>query len=265
MPKAKSNNIPEMTSDLGTEESVSMAQVRVLLDQQKEIYKALLEQQERSFKTCVEIVFESTNKRVAVLQNEVHELKASLDFTQKEFDELKLSKTVMETVNKSLISLSEKSDYNESQSRRNNLIFDGIQESESETWSDSEAKVKKLLSEKLGIDHQKIELERAHRTGKTSSEATRPRPIVAKFLRFKDKQEVLSNAKKLAGTNIYINEDYPEAVRQKRKDLLPAMKEARKRGDIAYLRYDKLIVHPPSKKPDEKPKSASTKPGSSGR
>ena len=49
--------------------------------------------------------------------------------------------------------------------------------------------------------------------------------------------------KKLKGSRIFINEDYPDAVRQKRRELLPQMKAARERGDFAVLRYDKLIVH----------------------
>ena len=68
------------------------------------------------------------------------------------------------------------------------------------------------------MDHRKIEVERTHRTGKpTTSPGDRPRPIVAKFLRFKDKVAVLERAKNLRGTYIFLNEDYPEAVRQKRE------------------------------------------------
>ncbi len=53
----------------------------------------------------------------------------------------------------------------------------------------------------------------------------------------------MANVRKLKGSNIYINEDYPESVRKRRKELIPKMKAARERGDIAFLRYDKLIVH----------------------
>lgn len=240
-----------------------MTQVRELLDQQKEFYKTLIEQQERNFKSCLEILVDSSNKRVGELQREVNDLKTSLEFTQKEFldfknDSKKWRESCKETVSslddvkESLISLNEKTDYAEAQSKRNNLIFDGINESDGESWSDSEEKVRKLMSENLKLDPRKIELERAHRTGKSSETATRPRPIVVKFLRYKDKVEVLSLAKELKGTNIYINEDFSEAVRQKRKDLLPAMKAARERGDLAYLRYDKLIVRQSTQKPQER-------------
>ena len=65
-----------------------------------------------------------------------------------------------------------------------------------------------MLSDKLHIDHRKIELERAHRTGRPSSSSTRPRPIVVKFLRYKDKLEVLTKVKALNDTDIFIDEVY---------------------------------------------------------
>ncbi len=236
-----------------------MAQVRELLEQQKDFYKTLIDQQEKNFKSCVEILIDSSNKRVSELLKEVQDLRVSLEFIEKEFQEYKnhckiWSDTCKETKNdetvcKSLITLNDKSDYLEGQSRRNNIVIDGILESANEKWSDSEDKVKKLLSEKLQIDPREIELERAHRSGKPSPSSTRPRPVIVKFLRYKDKLEVISKAKALKGMNIFINEDFPEAVQQKRKELLPAMWAARERGEIAYLRYDKLIVHSPSQKP----------------
>jgi len=97
----------------------------------------------------------------------------------------------------------------------------------------------------------KIELDWAHRTGKPVTPSEKPRPIVVRFLRLKDKLAVLDKAKNLKGSGIFINEDFSETVRQRRKDLLPAMKAARERGDIAYLRYDKLIVHPPTQNPPQ--------------
>ena len=65
----------------------------------------------------------------------------------------------------------------------------------------------------------------------------RPRPIVVKFLRFKNLR-----------TYIFLNEDYPETVCQKRQEIIPTMKAARAHGNIAYICYDMLIVHPPGQK-----------------
>ena len=53
--------------------------------------------------------------------------------------------------------------------RRNNLRFMGIKEksgAESETWEESETKVKVFLQEKLGLETDEITIERAHRIGK---------------------------------------------------------------------------------------------------
>jgi hypothetical protein len=58
----------------------------------------------------------------------------------------------------------------------------------------------------------------------------------------------MARANKLRGTNIYLNEDYSEAVRLKRKELIPIMKAERSKGNIAYIRYNRLIVHPPSQR-----------------
>lgn len=73
----------------------------------------------------------------------------------------------------------------------------------------------------------------------------RPPPIMVRFLRGKDKPAVLDRLKKLQGIGIFINEDFPEAVRQKRKELHPGLNAARERSEIQYSKYDKLIVHPP--------------------
>lgn len=92
-----------------------------------------------------------------------------------------------------------------------------------------------------------MEIERAHCSGKPPGQEEKPRPKVVKFLRYKDRLAVLEKVKLLNGTKIFVNEDYSELVQQKHKELIPEMKEARKRGDIAYLSYDKLITHSPSR------------------
>ncbi len=85
-------------------------------------------------------------------------------------------------------------DYLENQSRRNNLLIDGVPDSKSESWRDTETLTKKVLSDHLKIDSKLIEVVRAYRTGKYD-QAGRPRSIVVKLLRYKDKQEILRRAK----------------------------------------------------------------------
>lgn len=234
-------------------------------------FKESLKQLENSYKSFVHTIMDNTSKRLDGILKEVEEIKTSLQFTQKDVDQLKESrsrlsldcKTFDKDIGKlgqTLISTDSTSDYLEGQSRRNNLIIDDIPEVDGEKWADTELKVQAMFTEHLHLDHDKIEIERAHRIGKivtrssAQAEASsehgsrkkydRPHSIVVKLLRFKDRETVLGKANKLRGTNIYINEDYTEAVRLKRKELLPKMMEARKKGLYAVLRHDKLIVCP---------------------
>lgn len=133
-------------------------------------------------------------------------------------------------------------DYLENQSRRSNIIIDGVPEEKGENWEMSEMKVQEILGKKLGLNVKDIEIERAHRVGKFDE--SRPRQIVVKLLRYKDKQMIQSQAKKLKGTRIYINEDYSDLIKKKRKELMPELRAAWERGDSAVLRYDKLIIKP---------------------
>ena len=70
----------------------------------------------------------------------------------------------------------------------------------------------------------------------------KPRPIVAKLLKFTDKERILQNSKKLKGSQIFINEDLCEGSRAKRRAQLPQLKQARAEGKIAYFSHTKLIV-----------------------
>ena len=70
------------------------------------------------------------------------------------------------------------------------------------------------------------------------------RTIIAKFLNFKDKQEVLSEykARKLWTKGIFINEDFSKDTMEKRKSLFQKAKELREEGKFAKVIYDRLFV-----------------------
>lgn len=250
MPKPRAEAKPD-------DEFVTIAQVTELLQQQKEMFLLLLKQQQEIFSGFVNTIMDKTGTKMEYFTRELQDLKTSLQFTQKEVDDIKAAlgtqkedcssiRTDLFKVCDSMLTVTDKMDYLESQSRRNNLVIEGVVESPDETWKDTELKVGKVLREKLKIQRE-IEMERAHRTGKPKGE--RPRPIVVKLQRFKDKSDILQRTKALKGTNIYINEDYTDAVKTKRRELMPKLREARQRGNIAFLRYDKLIVHPRSSTP----------------
>lgn len=119
------------------------------------------------------------------------------------------------------------------------MIFYGVADSESrELPTASEKKVQEIVSS-LGLPPVKIE--RAHRLGRYQN--NKPRPLIAMFSTYKDKQSILANAKKLKGSHISISEDFSEAVRRKRKFLWEFGKTNASDGVRANLKYDKLILN----------------------
>ena len=162
----------------------------------------------------------------------------------------------------------------ESQSRRENLKFYGLDENRKETWEESENKVRNYIAEGLNIDESDIKIERAHRLGGNKSGT---RPIIAKFSFYKDKEKILRayREKKKAirarktqrddasGDNVQegdeqgdnqpqgdedgyedvrVSEDFVERVANVRTKLFPFMMDCIKDGKNAYLKYDKLVV-----------------------
>lgn len=71
------------------------------------------------------------------------------------------------------------------------------------------------------------------------------RPIVVKFLHWRQRQEVIDQARFLLKDSIdgyRVAEDFSYAVREKRKLLYPKMKTARDDGKRASMRGDKLLI-----------------------
>ena len=69
----------------------------------------------------------------------------------------------------------------EDRSRRNNLQFDGLSQTQGEHWHGSEAKIKKVIKQKLGIEN--VEIECVHRINKEErDDPSQKRTTTAKFL-----------------------------------------------------------------------------------
>ena len=115
------------------------------------------------------MILDSTNQRLDALTREMQEIKTSIQFTQKEVDDIKISnanqadhsKALQVEIMKicdSLVILTDKLEYLEGQSRKNYLLIDGIAETTGETWTEIEEKVKNIFVEKLQFQRN-IELE----------------------------------------------------------------------------------------------------------
>ena len=120
--------------------------------------------------------------------------------------------------------------YMETYSRRENLKFFGVPvntECNMEEGSVEQRVVVEntrevmyqFLEEKLKIEQtrQKIEFQKIHRLGKPNS--FKPRPIIARFLRYSDKELIMENARKhfKGHQDFHVFEDIPKELYELRK------------------------------------------------
>ena len=139
----KDANTGKDTNPAGTE-FVSLATLR-----------EMLQIQERMFKNMFESVLSSVNTRIDKVVKSVAELKASLEYSQQDIDDLKEAADAIDDMEEELDDIqrdlhkhAEKVVYLENQSRRNNVRIDGIPEQDNKTWLNTETKVKEVLQER---------------------------------------------------------------------------------------------------------------------
>lgn len=141
----------------------------------------------------------------------------------------------------------------ECRSRRNNLIFRGIQEHND--IEDCESLIKAVIEEKLGLDPSMC-IQRAHRLGSLqkqgrsnrnfsqNNEFQKPRPIIACLRDYPNVETILSNAHKLKNTNLGIHRDYPKEVVNARARLWPLYKSEKTNNPRAkvYIGFPAKVV-----------------------
>ena len=148
----------------------------------------------------------------------------------------------------------------EARSRRNNLIFRGIDENMNEDDDECERRVLEIIREHLKLGHEPV-IQRAHRLGTLKRRrrllfahrapaAPPARPIIVCFRDYKDVDLILSTAYKLSNTKYGINKDFPKEIMDARSKLWPLYKTERERnprgtvyiGFPAKLVVDKRVV-----------------------
>ena len=205
--------------------------------------------------SCIEEIKEPKQKQTSL--EEKNKPEASLEFANTSIEELKKKMAVqgeaIDELKKGVKSLTKQVEYEkqkaiklESHSRRNNLNFFNIPEQRDESFENSETILRKFMAAELKIskeDVDDISFERVHRIGKSSLTDSKPRPLIAKFTYHKDKEFVISRAKNLRDTNFAVARDFPKEIVNKRKLLLPNLKDAKKKGHTATLVYHKLYIN----------------------
>ncbi|XP_037295310.1 uncharacterized protein LOC119189515 [Manduca sexta] len=151
--------------------------------------------------------------------------------------------------------------YLKREKKGNNIIIFGLEEGEN-SISELFKSVKIILKEDLNINMEQFEINNLYRLGKNKVQ-NKPRLVLCSFINTWKKDEIMKNRKNLK--KIYISEDYSKEVLEKRKALLPLLKEEREKGNIAFLNYDKLVVKEPNaekrkREPTTSPSPSKTQP-----
>lgn len=139
-----------------------------------------------------------------------------------------------------VMKLESRIDYLENQSRRDNLVFRGIDESDGETSNICKMKVVDCIRE-MGIFVTEREIDRAHRVNSKTS----PRPMVVKFNEYSTREKVFKKKASLKGSKIVIYEDFSKKVLNERRELVKHMKTAREEGLYAMVSFNRLIIGDP--------------------
>ena len=100
--------------------------------------------------------------------------------------------------------------------------------------------MQEMIKENLGIT-EPIEIDRCHRISKRKK-PNRPRTVICRITKFKDKQKTLKNTKYLKGSGIYVCEDFCKETMELRKTLWDQVLEYRRQNKFAYLNYRSIVV-----------------------
>ena len=216
---------------------------------------AFSDQQIQNIKLLLQVQAEGYNDAINRLHNDFKEMRQeydlkflefqrSLEFTQKENEDLKndvLSlradydklKAEVQLQRQNILQFKtfendfqQKIDYIDDRQRKCNIIISGVPENQNENNEQCRKKVLDVLKEKLKIQSPQLDI--VHRIGKPSAER-RHRDILMKFSNIEQREAVLRNKKNLKGESLYINEDFCKNTVEIRKKLFIKVKEARQK------------------------------------
>ena len=148
----------------------------------------------------------------------------------------------------------------ENRSRRNNLVFHGVPESQSPQREICQEVVEELIHKFVGLSSSEAPIERCHRTptapGKFSNaqdrdrkQNPRPRIIHVAFSSYVAKERVrkacIAKLKEstFKGHKIFVSEDFSKRVLQKRKNKLDHLKRLKEEGKRPFFLYPDRLAY----------------------
>ena len=133
----------------------------------------------------------------------------------------------------------------EAYTRRESIKIFNVKENEAARDVSTESLVRDMLQNQMKISEEDVEsirFERVHRIV-TRKPSSKPRPIIAKFNFYQDKEFVWSFVKNLKGTKIGIANDFPKEIDEIHQKLYPILKKAKQAKQSPYFEVDKLIIN----------------------
>ena len=202
----------------------------------KDVVKKLDEVEERASANTAEIqhMREDLSAKDATLRKMSSRIDKAFENFDKMGADLNKTKERCSNLEKKVYELTQKSIDQEARSRRNNLMFYGVPETDDDNAS---AELQKFLIEKCGIANGKdLLIQRVHRLP-TRKLPGKTRPIIASFVDFRQR-ELVRNAKKNLTGRQSISEDLPKPIRDARRLLSAEFNELQKnksnRLGVAY-------------------------------
>ena len=197
-----------------------------------EYFKAATANFEHMIKKAVDSLLESVQKvesKLEIESSRIDELeKKNAELEKKNANLVKKTKEIEKEIEDIKITLSRHtSDANKAErfSRRNNFRIVGIPEAKGNEREDGPKLVENVIRENFGMD---VKVERAHRDG---MKADRPRHILVKMLSYRDKVEIMKNARKnLESKPFYIINDLTKADLEEKKKWRKEVKELYSNG-----------------------------------
>ncbi|XP_067668149.1 uncharacterized protein [Haliotis asinina] len=123
-------------------------------------------------------------------------------------------------------------------SRRDNIVFHGLAESQDESFNKCKDTVVSVLNNFVKARHWvRPDIICAHRIGKKQTYQERPRPLIARFSLIEDKITVLKHRDNLRVGNIGVANDLTKLQRETLADL-------KSKGQIAFYKNGNLITRP---------------------
>ena len=152
-----------------------------------------------------------------------------------------VSKRVSSQLEASVKSLTDDLDDLQQYSRRTCLLIHGVAEEESENV---EAKVFDVIKKEVKADLETKDVSRTHRLGKKRTD-NKPRPIIVRFLSYRQRKQVFDKKKALKGKKIVITENLTKSrytLLQKCKDFFEKENVWTYDGRICCKHNEKKLV-----------------------